>query len=313
MASYAGSVYHTLKRVFPVVRGAPGDTTIFFASAANDLISLDPQTLKARYLSLGKTFFDPEAFATILPKERTTFVLEELERSPAFINTDFAPISSSLAMILWGRFSGSDWMGILNTIRDGGLTVFLIPVLFFLLARISFRARWGPRAGAETRFQALLAMSAVGAGAMGVQIVLIYSYQSLFGYVFERIGLLAGVFMAGLAAGSYIVGEVLFRIRAKDKALVCDSCCLFALLPAAHTHFTAIRGQGALVDRTGHMPIGVALRRAHRGPFPAGGFAAPDGVFQRSGNFRLDGCRGSLWSGGRRDCHRRNPVPAFRG
>ena len=220
MASYAGSVYHTLKRVFPVVKGAPGDTTIFFASAANDLISLDPQTLKARYLSLGKTFFDPEAFATILPKERTTFVLEELERSPAFINTDFAPISSSLAMILWGRFSGSDWMGILNTIRDGGLTAFLIPVLFFLLAKISFRARWGPRAGAETRSQALLAMSAVGAGAMGVQIVLIYSYQSLFGYVFERIGLLAGVFMAGLAAGSYIVGEVLFRIRAKDKALV---------------------------------------------------------------------------------------------
>ena len=220
VASYAGSVYHTLKRVFPVVQGAPGDTTIFFASAAKDVISLDPQTLKARYLSLGKTFFDPEAFATLLPKDRTEFVLKELERSPTSINTDFAPISSSLAMILWGRFSGSDWIAILNTIRDGGLTVFLIPIVFFLLARISFRARWGPRAGAETRFQALLAMSAVGAGAMGVQIVLIYSYQSLFGYVFERIGLLAGVFMAGLAAGSYIVGEALVRIRAKEKALV---------------------------------------------------------------------------------------------
>ena len=206
IASYAGSIYHTLKQVFPVVQGTPGDTTLFFASAATDVISLDPEVLKIRYLSLGKTFFDPEAFATILPKERTKSVAKELERSPALINTDFAPISSSLAMILWGRFSGSDWIGILNTIRHEGLIVFLIPIVCFLLARISFRARWGPRSGVETRFQALLALFAVGAGAMGMQIVLIYTYQSLFGYVFERIGLLAGIFMAGLAGGSYIVG-----------------------------------------------------------------------------------------------------------
>jgi hypothetical protein len=220
VASYAGSIYHTLKQVFPVVQGTPGDTTLFFASAATDVISLDPEVLKIRYLSLGKTFFDPDAFATIIPKERTKSVAKELELSPALTNTDFAPISSFLAMILWGRFSGSDWMGILNTIRGAGLIVFLIPVVFFLLAKISFRTRWGPRSGAETRFQALLAIFAVGAAAMGVQIVLIYSYQSLFGYVFERIGLLAGIFMAGLAAGSYMVGRLLTRIQAKDGVLV---------------------------------------------------------------------------------------------
>ncbi|MGO9116293.1 MAG: fused MFS/spermidine synthase, partial [Desulfomonilaceae bacterium] len=220
VASYAGSIYHTLKQVFPVVQGTPGDTTLFFASAATDVISLDPEVLKIRYLSLGKTFFDPDAFATIIPKERTKSVAKELELSPALTNADFAPISSFLAMILWGRFSGSDWMGILNRIRDAGLIVFLIPVVSFLLTRISFRTRWGPRSGAETRFQALLAIFAVGAGAMGMQIVLIYSYQSLFGYVFERIGLLAGIFMAGLAGGSYVVGRLLTRIQANDRPLV---------------------------------------------------------------------------------------------
>jgi predicted membrane-bound spermidine synthase len=220
IASYAGSIYHTLKQVFPVVQGTPGDTTLFFASVATGVISLDPEALKLRYSSLPETFFDPEAFATILPKERTKSVAKELERSPALLNTDFAPISSSLAMILWGRFSGSDWIGILNTIRQEGLIVFLIPIVCFLLARISFRARWGPRSGMETRFQALLALFAVGAGAMGMQIVLIYTYQSLFGYVFERIGLLAGFFMAGLAGGSYTVGRLLTRIQAKDRTLV---------------------------------------------------------------------------------------------
>jgi len=219
VASYAGSIYHTLRQVFPVVQGTPGDSTLFFASSAADVISLDPEILRDRYLSLGAVPFNPDAFATILPVARTKFVLDQLERSPSVINTDLTPISSSLAMILWGRFSGSDWMGVLNTVRRGGMTVYLIPIIFFLVARIGFRCRWGQRAGAEARFRALLAVAGVGAGAMGVQIVLIYSYQSLFGYVFERIGLLAGLFMAGLAAGSYVTGRVLPRIEAKEKVL----------------------------------------------------------------------------------------------
>ncbi|MBI5570977.1 MAG: fused MFS/spermidine synthase [Desulfomonile tiedjei] len=227
VASYAGSVYHTMKQVFPAVLGTPGDETLFFASLSGDFLSLDPGTLKSRYRTLGKTFFDPEAFDTILPPARTAFVKGELERAPPLINTDFSPVSSSLAMILWGRFSGTEGMEVLNTLRRGGLTVYLIPMICFLAARIGFRARWGPREGADARFRVLLAMTAVGAAAMGMQIVLIYGYQSLFGYVFERIGLVAGAFMAGLAAGGWCIGLLLPRIRRKERALLV-SLALFA-------------------------------------------------------------------------------------
>lgn len=234
VASYAGSVYHTLMQVFPSVKGTPGDETLLLASPSPDLLSLDPVVLRSRYAKFAKTSFDPAAFDTILPRERTAFVATELARSPSFINRDLTPISASLAMILWGRFSGTGKLEILNTIRGGGLKVYLIPLLFFLIARICFRARYGSREGREEQFQALLAMAATGAAAMGLQVVLIYGYQSLFGYVFERVGLIAALFMAGLAGAGSMVGSYVTGIRRKSTALLIVLV-LFALLCMAVT------------------------------------------------------------------------------
>jgi len=220
VASYAGSVYHTLKKVFPYVKGSPGDQTLFFASHSDGVVSVDPEVLAARYSGLERQAFDPAGFQTLLPPDRSRFVEKELERSPDVINTDFEPLSTSLAMILWGRFSGVGWMEALNTIRNAGLKLYLIPMLFFLVAKVSFRIRWGPRAGAEAKFQVLLAMAAIGAGAMGTQIALIYSYQSLFGYVFERMGLIAAVFMAGLVLGGFVSSAFLERLRGEALAVL---------------------------------------------------------------------------------------------
>jgi spermidine synthase len=220
VASYAGSVYHTLLQVFPAVKGTPGDETIFFASRDRHILTLDPAVLKARYAELPRHPFAPSGFDTLLPPRRSRFVEEQLKQSPVLINTDFRPVSSSLAMILWGRFSGTERLEVLNTLRRGGLLVYLIPLGFFLVARLGFRARWGPRETHEGRFQAILAMAAVGAAAMGLQIVLIYVYQSLFGYVFERIGLFAGIFMMGLVTGGLAARWGLLRIRSKQIAII---------------------------------------------------------------------------------------------
>jgi predicted membrane-bound spermidine synthase len=220
VASYAGSVYHTLKQVFPSVMGTPGDRTLFFASPEKSVLSLDPDELKDRYRSSGSSAFDPAAFDGMLPRERTAFVQKELERSPVLINTDFAPVSSSLAMILWGKFSGNEGLEFLNTVRRGGLTSFLLPMLLFFAASAGFRVRWGQRHGAATRFQVMLAMGAMAAAAMGSEIILIYGYQSLFGHVFERIGLVAALFMVGLAVGAEVVRLLLPRTRFKERGIV---------------------------------------------------------------------------------------------
>jgi hypothetical protein len=221
-----------MKEIFPEVKGTPGDETVFVASKSAQVVSLDSEVLKARYGALSKPPFDPAGFDTLVPPHRTAFVAKELERSPRLINTDFDPISSSLAMILWGKFSGTAHLEVLNTLRRGGMKAYLIPLALFVVARICFRARWGPRDGQEARFQALLAMAAAGTAAMGLQIVLIYAYQSLFGYIFERIGLIAAFFMAGLVLGGFFGGELVFRVRNKAvlTALVLAAFSLLCLV-----------------------------------------------------------------------------------
>jgi spermidine synthase len=220
VASYAGSVFHTLKRVFSDVVATPGDETHFLASNTANTLSLDPAELATRYQEFKDQPFDSKGFETLLQPERTAFVRKELEQSPVLINTDFSPISASLALMLWGRFSGTGSLELLNTIRRGGLTFFLIPLVFFFAARLIFRARWGSREGKETRFQILLAMFAAGSAAMGLQIVLMYAYQSLFGHIFERVGIFIALFMAGLTAGSAVMRGALSRLGRVTSVMV---------------------------------------------------------------------------------------------
>jgi len=239
VASYAGSVFHTLKLVFPSVEGTPGDETLFLASPSEGVVSLDPATLRSRYSQLGAPIFDPAGFDTILPPERTAFVKYELERSPKLINTDFRPISSSLALILWGRFSGTERMEILHALRRAGLAVYLIPIVVFVIARVAFRAVNGASETPEDRFPVMLSMGALASSAMGLQIVLIYAYQSLFGYVFERVGLFAAVFMLGLAAGGAVAGKSLVHIKRKASAIA-GVLVTFLTLCLAAPHVVAV-------------------------------------------------------------------------
>ncbi|MCA1961532.1 MAG: fused MFS/spermidine synthase [Desulfomonile sp.] len=220
VASFAGSIFHTLRSVFPSVEGTPGDETLFLASPSEGVVSLDPAALKVRYAQLGWPIFDPAGFDTILPPERTAFVKSELQRSPKLINTDFRPISSSLALILWGRFSGTERMEVLDTLRRAGLAVYLIPIAVFVIARVAFAATNGQAGAQQNRFPVMLSMGALAAAAMGLQIVLIYAYQSLFGYVFERVGLFAAMFMLGLAVGGAVAGRFLGSIHQKTQAIV---------------------------------------------------------------------------------------------
>lgn len=228
-ASYAGSIYFTLKRVFADVKGTPGDMTYFFASPTPDSITLNPQILGRRYRSLGVKAFDPSGFRTLLPPNRSAFVSKELERAPKLLNSDFRPISASLAMILWGRFSGSTGLDILNTVRRAGTLPYLILLGLFVIGRLAFRVRWGDRAVAEGRSHALIAMAAGAGAAMGLQIVLIYAYQSLFGYVFERIGLFAALFMTGLVLGGFGAAGLLPRVGGRERFIAICALILGAL------------------------------------------------------------------------------------
>lgn len=205
---YGASVYRTLGEVFGEVRATPGDVNYFFAARGAGVVTLDPGQLARRYMGvrMRRRKVPPQAFASILPPDRVVFVEQALTEKGGELNTDLRPVTYYLNMLLWGRFSGSEWVGALEAIRRAGVGFFLLPAVLLVLLRLGFGLT-EEDAGREARFSAGLALAALGFSAMALELVLLFTYQGRFGYVYQKIGLLNGLFMAGLAAGAFLASR----------------------------------------------------------------------------------------------------------
>ena len=201
---YAGSVYRTLKEVFPEVVVTPVGATYFFAARQPGLVSDDPEVLAQRYRASGvqSEYFAPELYAQFFPPEWVEFIKDALSRySDVPINTDQKPVTYFYGLVLWDRYSGSHltpaltWLRGLNPIAPLALLVAgaVLVALYQLFGRGNL-ARM-------LRFNLTWTVATTGCAAMAIELVLVFAFQNTFGYVYEKVGLIIGVFMFGLAAG----------------------------------------------------------------------------------------------------------------
>jgi NosR/NirI family transcriptional regulator, nitrous oxide reductase regulator len=145
-------------------------------------------------------------FATLLPRDEVAFLRHQLEQAPAEVNSDARPVTYWLNMVLWGKFSTSGLVDALERLHRIGLGLGPWP---YLLPPALFVALWllrvGLEGGAGVRFDrhaGAFALGVLGFIAMAGQLALIFSYQAQVGLVFERVALLNGLFMTGLALGA---------------------------------------------------------------------------------------------------------------
>jgi predicted membrane-bound spermidine synthase len=214
VGNYAGSVYRTLKAVFPYVVITPTEETYFFASSAPGVVTSDIGTLTKRWLSRGihTEYFTRYHFLMWWLPERVAFTRKSLEsQSDVPINTDFKPITYFFNLVLWGRFSGSKIVYLLNRIEGLGVWWYIAPVLLIIALRFFYLAATGKRGDRQNSFHALLAIGTTGFTAMALEIVLIYVFQNRYGYVYQMIGLIVAIFMTGLACGSFVSNRLLLN------------------------------------------------------------------------------------------------------
>jgi spermidine synthase len=116
-----------------------------------------------------------------------------------------------------------------------------------------------------------------GFTASSVEIVLIIAFQVLYGYVFEAVGLLIALFMAGLAVGSHF-GRRLFRAEPVQGLIAVQFSlvlfCLavpFVLMFLRNAGTVAVRGMIAVTMIAGAVLVGMAFSLGTRVlPGPAG-------------------------------------------
>ncbi len=220
VGDYAGSVYETLKKSFAHVVAAPGDVNTFFCSDYPGVVTDDPQLMARRYEDRR---IQPEKYKEmyelmLMPPERTKELPAKLAaRAPGVTNSDFRPVTYFFNLILWGRFSGSKAVALLAHLKKLRASHLLAAIGLLLVLRLVYRAvrRRGRRS--QWRTDILLAIGTTGMAAMGLEVILLLAFQSIYGYVYAKIGMVVAMFMAGLALGG-LSGAKLAGSQAKGTA-----------------------------------------------------------------------------------------------
>ncbi len=196
LARRTGSIYRALRSVFEDVVVLPGVTNIIVAS--REPLERDPASLGGRLTERGiEALLVIPAYVGYLYTNDRFFELNDLlARTEAPVNSDARPICYQYTLLVWlsrfflaaalmevpdpARLAGSPWLWLGIVVVAGVLLV---------------SRRW------SVCRRSLLA-AAAGFVGMVLETALILQYQTIRGVLYQDIGLLLTMFMAGLALGS---------------------------------------------------------------------------------------------------------------
>ncbi len=204
------AIYQALRREFSDILILPADEAIYFAANGHNLLQSDAKILAERYRQRGIEceYFFPQMFSQFILQDRIQYVRQALETETSQrINQDFYPISYFSDLVLWHKLvRGSN--AFLSRLSEAGISSFLLPLtvlaLSWLILSLSFR-----NARAIRATSILLVTAIIGFAGLAFNVLLILAYQTIFGYIYEQIGLALAAFMLGLAAASMIFNHFL--------------------------------------------------------------------------------------------------------
>ncbi len=221
--AYAASILRTLNDVFPYVVLMPQEWSCFFASMQGAVVTTDAERLARRFRrrAVDTQHFRAEAFHSYFyPGAAERFARRLLGRTDVRANTDLRPISYFHNLLLWDEYSGSRLRPHLERMQRVGLGRIALVIAALCTVWGSWILLTPGRTAGHRRTNYLLCVSAAGFAAMGLEVLLIFGFQNLYGYIYQAIGLLVAVFMFGLAAGGAVMNRRLPRLGPGDGLLM---------------------------------------------------------------------------------------------
>ena len=198
LQNFLASLYFTLKEAFPFVEVVPGDTNIFLASPQPLSIEFEELSRRIEDLNLENSYVSPQLLFSRLSPLRVEFLKEKVSSGKKTINQDFSPISYFYNSVLWStQFKGLERKIFSFFSKVHFFWLLDLPLILFISLLIIL---WWQRKK-STFF--LLPLAVMGFTTIVVEIIVIISFQTLYGYVYRRIALLLTCFMIGLFLGSF--------------------------------------------------------------------------------------------------------------
>lgn len=324
-AACTASIDRTLREVFDDVVVGWGPNPLVLACRSTGVLTTDVDLLARRLAARGVSagHFAPEDFAmsdqlnaTLVAKRRA-----ELNAVPRpAINTDFHPAIYLLWLQRWEQemrertarrleqvdtnreFASGDAFARLGRFQPGTAAAL---VGLALAAWLGWRlARHGRGRGLAAGI-VLGSLGSTGFATMAAEVVILFAYQSLRGYVYEQVGAVIGLFMFGLCLGSAGMNRLLLKRSVGRSWLAGLDLILAAMVLAVPTLLAVADRAGqqwlmTVVIYGGVVAFGVLGGAA----FPLGArfHGALDGRAERTAGAidaadHLGACLGALFTG----------------
>ena len=233
LAEFLRCIRHTLREVFPYVAVIPGGTIHFFSAAQTGILTDDPQVLIHRLQRRNlQTLYVREYFIPfrMMPDRMTQIheLLRPLSDTP--VNRDFRPAAYYFNTVLWSAQFKSGYSQLLQAATRIPFTwVAAIVIALSALAVIALVSLPAPHR--RRRAVGLWSVFASGYTLMTLQILVLLAFQSVYGYVYSELAMLIGMFMAGIAVGTWL--GVAHRASGEDTPLLHKAAFNQTLLAAA--------------------------------------------------------------------------------
>ncbi len=205
-------ILNTLRTAFPSIRVIPGDgRNLFLASDSGDILTFDGTRLTERLDQRGiKTdVIAPWRVVKKLHPGWQDWFSRFVEGRSQKINSDFRPVGLFYSISHWNTLFAPSLRGIFRQFEKVSLGAATVPPVILLLLFFLLPTRKMP----VSRTGIPVAIVTTGFAGMIFDLMLIFAFQSTYGYVFSWIGLLVALFMAGAACGAMLTSGILARTR----------------------------------------------------------------------------------------------------
>lgn len=193
------SIFNTVKGYFQNVLLIPGEEIYFLASDAK--LGADiPRRLKEK--SIGTSYIEGFYHGNIT-KERIESINDAIDPNE-FINTDFQPRVINIMLTEWFKKYGTPPHWFIASLL--GLLLFYL----FLIKREEY------------------VLFSTGFAAMGVEMLILFSFQVIYGYIYLKVGAVITCFLLGLLPGAILGNR--WKKRGKDVLMSAELGMLVLLI-----------------------------------------------------------------------------------
>jgi spermidine synthase len=229
LADLNGCILDTLKTVFKHVRIMPGETNLYFASDSGQLKTVTSGDMAQRFEERGihAHLFTRTYIEYRLHERWLNWFQKSMDGKEVRINSDFRPLGVFFNLSYWNALFSPYLSNLFK--RFERLSIELasaLAALLSLLFIILFLKK--PR---FSGYALPYAIFTSGFADMMLNLAIIFTFQTLYGYLYHQIGLLITLFMVGTALGSGLMTHRLDRMSKGSRLFLWTegSFILFAL------------------------------------------------------------------------------------